>query len=773
MPPDVAIHLFGIRHHGPGCARSLNAALDDLQPEAIVLEGPADAQDALPLAAHDDMRPPVALLVYAPEDPRRAVYFPFAPFSPEWQALRWAAAHRVPVRLMDLPQSHALALAPAQDGASGEPAATERADPPGAAHGDAEEPGGGTGPTWRTDPLALLAEAAGYRDHELWWEEQVERRAHPAGLFAAILDAMRAVRDEVPETREDDLRREAFMRRTLRSVRRDGHARIAVVCGAWHAPVLDEAALDGNRPGCRATDDEARLAGLPAVRTTATWIPWTYSRLTSRSGYGAGVRSPGWYAHLWASGDGAPARWLAAAARLLREKDLDASSAGVIEAVRLADALAALRHLRAPGLVELDDALLTVLCQGQAAPLQLIRDRLEVGDLLGTIPAAAPTVPIARDLARQQAMLRFTPSAESRLVDLDVRKPTDLGRSRLLHRLHLLGVPWGARQSAGGRVSTFHEVWRLEWKPEFAVALIEASPLGLTVEQAAATKVAQDAAAATDLPVVTALLDASMLAGLTAAAAPVLERIRVMAAVGADVRRLMDALPPLARVVRYGDVRGTRAELAEPVLAGIFERVVVGLGTACASLDEDAAERMLDSVHHVTHALDLLGRGDLRDEWRGALRTLGDGGAHALIRGACCRLLLEWGAIDDDELDRRARLALSPAVPPAACAAWARGLLRGSGLLLLHQDGLWQVFDRWLNGLPADTFVEMLPLLRRAFADFTGPERRQMGEKAAGLVSGHAVTRRTPPVETSPIDRARAEQVLPVLAHVLGVEWTP
>src|SRR5436190_24061040 len=103
--------IFGIRHHGPGSARSLREALEALKPDAILVEGPPDAAEVLPLLAHPEMRPPVALLLYVPEEPQRAVYYPFAVFSPEWQALHYALTHEVPARFIDLPQAHQLAFA--------------------------------------------------------------------------------------------------------------------------------------------------------------------------------------------------------------------------------------------------------------------------------------------------------------------------------------------------------------------------------------------------------------------------------------------------------------------------------------------------------------------------------------------------------------------------------------------------------------------------------------------------------------------------------------
>ena len=103
------ISVLGIRHHGPGSARSVVAALDELQPDLVLVEGPPDADDVIPLAADPALVPPVALLVYRPDVPRRAVFYPFADFSPEWQAIRWALARGVAARFCDLPMAHQLA----------------------------------------------------------------------------------------------------------------------------------------------------------------------------------------------------------------------------------------------------------------------------------------------------------------------------------------------------------------------------------------------------------------------------------------------------------------------------------------------------------------------------------------------------------------------------------------------------------------------------------------------------------------------------------------
>ncbi|MDX3803098.1 DUF5682 family protein, partial [Streptomyces sp. AK04-3B] len=101
--------LLGVRHHGPGSARAVRAALEAARPLAVLIEGPSDADALIPLAADEDMRPPVALLAHAVDEPGRSSFWPMAEFSPEWVALRWALDQGVSVRFIDLPAAHSLA----------------------------------------------------------------------------------------------------------------------------------------------------------------------------------------------------------------------------------------------------------------------------------------------------------------------------------------------------------------------------------------------------------------------------------------------------------------------------------------------------------------------------------------------------------------------------------------------------------------------------------------------------------------------------------------
>ncbi|WP_039933520.1 DUF5682 family protein [Streptomyces viridochromogenes] len=798
--------LLGVRHHGPGSARAVRAALEEVRPRVVLIEGPPEADTLVPLAADEEMRPPVALLAHAVDEPGRSAFWPLAEFSPEWVAVRWALEHDVPARFIDLPATHTLAWGRQQDEAEvvGERPLDAEADADTAeaeAAGDtATDPAAGdTGPVptprsapdptpdsapdpddVRIDPLGVLARTAGYDDPERWWEDVVEHRGAGKGdalaPFTVLEEAMAALRETYGSGGHDrDLVREAYMRLQVRAAQREFEDGVAVVCGAWHVPAL--------RQKTTVAADRALLKGLAKVKTDMTWVPWTHRRLSRASGYGAGIESPGWYGHLFSAPDRPVERWMTKVAGLLRAEDRIVSSAHVIEAVRLAETLAAMRGRPLPGLSETTDAVRAVMCEGSDVPLALVRDRLVVGDVLGEVPSTAPAVPLQRDLARLQRRLRLKPEALERELELDLRKETDAARSGLLHRLRLLGIAWGEPAASRGSTGTFRETWRLRWEPELSVRVAEAGVWGTTVLSAATAKAEADAVAARGLADVTALAERCLLAELPEALPTVMRILADRAALDADVGHLAQALPALVRSLRYGDVRGTDTGALGEVAAGLAERVFVGLPPACAALDADAAEEMRRHVDAVHGAVGLLGdapaaaQGRLRTRWQSVLRVLcARDTVPGVIRGRAVRLLLDDGELTQEEAARLMGLVLSPGTPPADAAAWIEGFVgggSGGGMLLVHDERLLGLVDAWLTGVPAEAFTDVLPLLRRTFSAYEPGVRRTLGElvrrgPAAG--GGAAPAGSGIPGFAAELDQERADAVLPVVRLLLGLD---
>ena len=788
-------HIFGIRHHGPGSARSLRQALETLQPDTILIEGPPDAESILPLLASPAMQPPVALLIYVPDKPQDCVYYPFAIFSPEWQALHYGLTNNIPVRFIDLPLAHRMAIGDRGSGGGGDKGDSLEDK------GDSKEEFSPLSPPSPTpplppsslteDPLSWLSKAAGYSDGDRWWEHMVEQRHNSVDLFAAILEAMTAVRhDTPPSTDSIEAQREAYMRKTIREAEKTGFKRIAVVCGAWHAPALSDISS--------VKQDTAILKGLLKIKVEATWIPWTYGRLSYNSGYGAGIESPGWYHHLWEWGMGqgtgrqggqggsfslsSPSptppippsphsqvtiRWLTQVAHLLREQGLDASSAHVIEAVRLAESLAALRNRPLPGLPELNEATQAVLCFGSDLPMRLIHDQLIVGDRLGKVPPETPMVPLQQDLIRQQKRLRISAEVTEKTLDLDLRNNNDLERSHLLHRLNLLEIPWGQLQLSSNKKGTFHEFWHLQWHPEFAVSLIEAGIWGNTVKDAAANIACNKADSANDLPTLTNFLNQVILSDLADAVSYLMSRLENAAALVSDLRHLMAALPPLANVLRYGNVRSSDTKMITHVVDKLVTRICISLPGACVYVDDEPAAAMYDNVMKVNSAIALLQNQEHITSWQQVLSQISDNERpHKLIAGCCCRLLLDATILNATEAAQRMKLALSLATEPPQAAAWVEGFLKGSGLLLLHDDILWQVLDNWITQLPGELFTALLPLLRRTFSNFPAPERRQIGEKVKQGLYPKPTLNST---NIRDFDEDNAALVLPIIGQLLGL----
>ncbi|MGH9139187.1 MAG: DUF5682 family protein, partial [Acidimicrobiales bacterium] len=454
-------------------------ALDDIGPDAVLVELPADCDKVLRWVTDPGLRPPVALLGYLPSNVSHAAFWPFAEFSPEWQALRWAFHAGITPQPIDVPMGWTLGAEQVRD----DPIAL--------------------------DPLGALAAAAGEPDTERWWDDVVEHRGDGEPAFDAVAAAIDAVRGHTMMSPSDAVR-EAHMRRAIRTALASG-GRVAVICGAWHVPALDPATTT-------ASADTATLRSASDVwpnraKAQVTWVPWTDRRLRQRSGYAAGVANPGWYRHVFHHpGPQGVARFFVDAAAALRRHGLAASPDHLIGASRLADALAALRGRPRSGLTEVLDSAAAVMSLSATEAVATVIDELTVGDGIGDVPENAPQVPLARDVAAAQRAARLPPRGERRRVELDLRTPNGLRRSHLLHRLVILGVDWGELEEGRGGRSTFRESWSVLWDPAMSVRLVECASYGTTLAAAATAMVAEQAAATSRLAHAAGLVNAALLA---------------------------------------------------------------------------------------------------------------------------------------------------------------------------------------------------------------------------------------------------------------------
>ena len=733
----MAIHLLGIRHHGPGSCRNVLNYLQELQPDLILVEGPAEAEALLACVENPQMTPPVALLAYQPDEPQNAVFYPFAEFSPEWQAMRYAVQNRIPFRFFDLPLIYSLALRTEKTSEQETETTAEVAE--------------------AGDPFDWLAHAAGFTDGESWWETMIEHRQEPADIFQAVQEAVTALREELPgHTSPRDLIREAWMRKMIRAAQKEGFKRIAVVCGAWHVPGLEKMPTQ--------KEDNELLKGLPKVKVECTWIPWTYDRLSFRSGYGAGIVSPGWYDHLWHYPDDDGTRWMSKVAALFRTKGMDISVAHVIEAVRLAQVAAALRGLPRPSLEEYNDAVTTVMGFGDPILLQVIREALVISDRMGSVPDDVPKVPLLVDVEKLLKRLRLPLTTEVKEFQLDLRKPMDLERSIFFHRLNLLGIKMARPLRVDGK-GTFKEAWSVYYEPEQTLAVIEKAVWGNTLSEAVIaynTYLSKDITSISEL---VDLLERVIPADLPALVEEMTSRLDALSASTTDVLEMMKTIPGMVNVVRYGSVRNLDYGKVNDMLNAMMARVLAGGVLACTNVDEDAATEVMERLVAVDYAMATANQPGLMEMWTELVNKIREArGSHPLLSGYCTRLLRDKNILGYEETAQTLSYYTSPGNTASDTAFWFEGFLKSSGTILLLDDQLWDLVNSWLATLNDGSFMELLPILRRTFSEYSLPERRKLGEKAKGTSAVKRVN-----AESEAFNGEDARKVIPLIERLLGI----
>ncbi|GCD93932.1 vWA domain-containing protein [Embleya hyalina] len=732
-------HLIGVRHHAPSLAAAVPALLDEARPDVLLVELPHEAAPWLEWLAHEDTRAPIAL---AGTGPHGLGFYPFADFSPELAALRWAARNGVPAIPCDLPLGH-----PGWDRAAG----------PVADAGDTDTGAGGL--------HAALRDRLTGRAGDDMWDRLVEATAPGSSAEAirrAALTVGWALRRDAGTVDPVDLRREAWMRSTLRAAEESGAARVTVVLGAFHAPAL----LDG--------DAEPPAGDIADV--TMSLIPYTYPLLDARSGYPAGIRDPEWQQSvLESAGDPAALReaLIGAAVRICTDLRGQGHPSGPVDAreiVRIAGDLANLRGLPAAGRGELLEATQTVLTHGE--PLGRGRsvaralERVLVGTRAGRPSPAAPRSGLGPEVERRIAELGLPGPADPAERDLrldPLRGDRDRRRELLLQQLTTCRIPYAEPTAVVGTggADAVTTRWRVRWTPSVAALLDAAGARGVTPEQAAeGTLRAQhhqelaeggptapqiltglERAAACGLPALTATRLAETaeslptIAGLPdlLAALTLTDRIHKghLGIPGPDGPDAESGLgdhttdpagqpggAPASEHAEHGDPKAAAASGPGEEITRILLTAAVRHLDGLTGSDDPADARAL---------ADLAGRADVFGGVRltaGLARLAADGSPLMSAAAGAVRVLL--GHEDPTVLGDRIGSWIDTATTPATRAELTRrltGLLTAAGPLL--QAGgpiLTPLLDR-VDTLPDRSFLDRLPALRGGFDTLTPAAR--------------------------------------------------
>jgi hypothetical protein len=700
-------YLIGVRHHSPVLAAAIPAMLDDLRPDLVLIELPEELGEWLPWLAHPDTVAPVALAATRAgdgEDAGPLGFYPFADFSPELAAIRWAAAAGVEVSTCDLPLAHPGWAA---------------ADPT----GDQPETDGGLAE-------AVRATVTGRPDDDLWdrWVEAAAPGSSPESVRRAALAVGWALRHDAAaagRVSARDLAREAWMRHRLAVA---AGRRVAVVVGAFHAPALIDLADAVDRPptGSRA----------PQAELITSLVPYTFDLLDARSGYPAGIRDPQWQQAVYECGavpsavDGLAATFAVRVTAGLRAAGHPAGPAEAGEVARIATDLARLRGLPAPGRGELVEALQSTLAQGEPtgrgrAVAEAMRGAL-IGDRRGTVTRQAPASGLLPAVTALLAKLRLPAAgAPAQTVRLDpLRSPLDTRREVALQRLSTCWVTYAASETVTGvgGADALTTAWRIQWTPATDAGIAVAGRYGVTLAQAAEGRLRESRRREVAGGGPTA---AQALAGLAAAAAcalPRLVRTRV-----ADVADVVCTVGTLSELVAGVDLverlrAGHTPGLTEPpagldqLTEDLYAAAVRAVDGLAGSTDVADARSLLALVHRADAAGRLLRLGH-------ALRRMSADGT-PLMQAAAGAVMVVLDMAPAAEFG--ARLASWVDSPPEELTARVAGALTVAGPLLEAGDATVSPLCDRIEHLADEDFLDRLPALRGGFDALSPAARDRM-----------------------------------------------
>jgi hypothetical protein len=679
--------LIGVRHHSAACAAAMPAWLESARPDRVFVELPEEAAPWIEWLGHPEAEAPLALAAGAD------AFWPFADFSPELVAIRWAVVCGVPVECFDLPIA--------------------RRAPSDARHGPED---GVDLPDWDT---LVETPATGSTP------EQTRRAALLYGW------ALRRARGARPS----DLAREAWMRARLAAF---PGVRAVVVTGAFHDA--------GLHPDPR-VDPVARVDAIPGSGPppVVSLLPWRMDLLDARSGYPAGIADPSWHARVYASlTTGAPiadrvAEVMVEVVRAVRADRHVAGTPDAAEALRMALSLAEVRGLAAPGRAEILEAITTALAQGEVLGrgrvIARALERVLVGAGRGRLAPGTPRSGLLPHVEALVAALRL-PDADEReekLVRLDpLRSDLDRRRHVLLRRLVALHVPYAIL--ADTEDDTLTHAWRLRWEPATEAALGLAGAFGATLEQAVTGALVRETpyddgedapSAADELSWLTTAAEC----GLPRLVATALAGLSGGLALRARLPEVVEAVGLVDRVLR-GHVPGLAAEGSPPGSPGAIAPFVLdpAVLTETRAALYTAAVRALDGLTGSNdpadaHALGALVRLALAEDRAtdGRLGVAIDALAHdgaPRIAGAAEAARLRLGRVSAEELGAAVAAGIEGAESDDGRRALGDrlgGLLSALGPLLEALPPLLDGIAGPVEALPDAAFLARLPALRHAF----------------------------------------------------------
>ncbi|MDR1896239.1 MAG: DUF5682 family protein [Prevotellaceae bacterium] len=720
------LNIFGVRHLSPGASYHLIDYLESKNPKCILIEGPSDANEFIESVANANVVLPVAILAYTTELPVETVLYPFADYSPEYQAICWGVHKKCSVRFIDLPSNILLKL-----GEYKNKEVSKEVNDFYACYNN----------LYKT-----LATHYNEDDYESYWERNFEHNLNKDTFREGLKLQSEQIRELVidkefavaPHDYSFNVLREAHMRREIDRALSEGFTvdDIVVVAGAYHI-----SGIVNNEPAL--SDKEFKR--IPKANTKIALMPYSYLRLSSRTGYGAGNKAPYYFESMWNlirenRLNQLPAVYLSQIAQEQRKAGHNASSANVIEAVRLAESLASMRSGSQPVLQDLHDAAITCFGGGDISVVAESLNRADIGTAIGSLPEGVGQTPVQDNLNQELKRLKLTnyKSTVAQGLDLDLRENfkvkspeaafIDLNRSIFLHRLKALNINFAHKLQSWQDKATWSEKWELRWTPEVEIELVEANLKGETVELAAAFQLKDSLTQCASVSDAAKIIREACECGLAKLFENAINVLQKLLVDTEDFKETVNAARELSVLIQYGDIRKFDLEPLKPILKQLFLRASLLLVPA-ANCDNQAAKELGEAIN----AMELISQEIYNDVdaelWQKELKELAErDDLNTVLSGIAFSVLLEHNIVTDADCAKEVSRRLSPGIPADIGAGWFEGLSGRNRYALLSRVSLWKELDNYIQSLDDEEFYRSVVFLRRAFGWFEPAQKSSVAE---------------------------------------------
>lgn len=737
---------FPVRHHSPACAWHLKKAIAAYEPECILIEGPENAQEQIPVLAHADTKAPVALYYFykdsrgllSEEKEDYRCYYPFLDCSPELVAIREAAARGIPARFIDLPYGEILIGTAENQGIRTEGEKQSYND---------------DYLLSRSRYLRRLCEKTGLRSFEELWEKYFEI----GGLFQETADFVHMMsvqcglsRIHTPkEELEADgcLLREQYMAQQIEKACEE-YQKILVVTGGFHTYGLLELLEQKVKP--------VKLHKLAKEDQGVYPIAYSMEAADALNGYASGMQSPGFYQQVWEriSGygepegvyEGAALHQLVRAGRSARKKKEPLSSYDIICALSMAKGLAALRGKKEPGLYELRDAALSSFVKGECSPstdlpLRILQE-LNTGKQVGALCVNAERPPLILDFEAQcrKYGLKIQASGQQETTLELFTKKKHLSMSRFFYQMEYLETGF-ARRTKGADLlnrrdrSRIREVWNWRFSGAVLAALVDVSMLGGTVSEAARTRLIRQFHGSRSSQEAARLMAQGFLMGFLEEQAGMGTHVREILIEDGDFFSLTKGFSHLRMLYELQELYQVKDEAELEALIGICFRKIVQLLPSMAQVKEEQQQECMEGCLSLYQITGRAGFSHFRQTLLEAFeRLLAQPKIVPGLEGTVLGLLYGYDSRYEAQIKRAASGYLQGTDEmQMKSAAFLRGLFYTARDFVFVQEHFLEMIDELLAKLSVEAFMRLLPELRQAFGYFTPLEIDRIAGKAAGL----------------------------------------